>query len=372
MNVLHVITSMGRGGAEKLASDLLPKLKEKGCNVRLVSLTKNLAFAPKLKANDIDVDCLYFNGTIYDFGKIIKASRKLREIIKAEKPDIVHSHIYMADILTWIATPTGIKLISTVHGKDEWWSQTSRLRSVLKKNLDSVSGRISGKRYIAVSEYVRESIIKNFHISTSRVRTISNGIEVNSFHIGSMEKIVDKPVIIQVGRFYKEKGHIFSLQAFSILKKKVPGARLVFAGDGPLKSEIEKRSNDMGLGGSVQFLGARDDIPELLSSADIFWMPSLYEGLPIALLEAMACGVPVVAHAVGGLGALISNGENGMLVQSGDTMALAKSTLELLANPALRVKMRTNARRDIESKYSIARTADGYINAYEDLISGRW
>ena len=371
-NILHVITSLGGGGAEKLVSDLLPNLKEKGCRVRLVSLCDNLAFAPKLKANDIEVDCLYFNGSIYEVGKIIKACRRLREIVKAEKPDIVHSHIYMADLFACAAAPGGTKLISTLHGADMWWNEKTRVRSVLKTGLESFSGRLRGRRYIAVSEALKYMALKSLRMPAEQIRTIPNGIDVDGFKFTPTKKSLDRPVIIQVGRFYEEKGHVFSLKAFSILKERFAGARLVFAGDGPLRGEIEQMADDMGLGGSVQFLGARGDIPQLLSTADISWMPSLYEGLGIAALEAMACGVPVVAHAVGGLAELITDGENGVLVQSGDAGALAESTLKLLDNPELREKISANARRTVESNYSIAKTADGYINAYEDLLGGRW
>ena len=371
MNILHVITSLGRGGAEKLVSVLLPKMKKKGCKVRLVSLADKLAFAPELKASGIEVDCLHFKGTIYEIGKVAQACLRLRKIIEAEMPDIVHSHIYMADLLVRASAPRGTRLVSTLHGSDAWWSE-KKIRAVLKTYLDSYSGRLRGARYLAVSEAVKEMALRSLHLPLERTRTILNGINIDNFKLIASPRKADQPTVLQVGRFYREKGHEFSLQAFLILKEKIPGVQLILVGDGPLRSEMEQFAVELRISDSVRFLGERDDIPDLLSMADIFWMPSLHEGLPIAALEAMATGLPIVASSVGGLKELVTDSENGLLVQPRDAGALAESTIKLLANKELRERIGANARQMVDSKYSISKTADDYIKAYEDLLSGRW
>jgi glycosyltransferase involved in cell wall biosynthesis len=369
MKVLHIITSLKRGGAEVFLSNLLPLLKYKGINVSLVSMTNEIDLADILRENKIPVYTLNFKGNIYKIKDILKAIQNLKAIILKEKPDIIHSHLYMADLITQIAVGKRYPLISTIHNIDKWWSEKYRIKSRIKTFLDSFSGKLTKSYYIAVSESVRNAACKSLRIPENRIRVVYNGINLQNFTVKDYrnESIINSPIIIQVGRFYKEKGHETSMKAMLIIRKYYPKARLLLVGDGPLRSFIENEIKRLDLIDNIELLGIREDIPELLLKADIFWMPSEWEGLPIACLEAMASGLPVIASAVGGLPEIIVDGETGYLIPKGEYKQLAEYTIRLLSDFSLRKKMGLRGRQTVERKFSLEKTADEYINVYKSI-----
>lgn len=366
MKVIHVITSLKRGGAETLVSNLLPLLKHKGIDVSLVSMTNELDLADTLRANNIPVYTINFKGNIYKIKDILKAVQNFNAIIQKEHPDVIHSHLYMADLITRITVGKRYTLISTLHNCDKWWFGKRRLKSRIKTFLDAFSGRLTKSFFVAVSENVRNMACKSLHIPEDRIKVVYNGINLQDFILKDYknEPINNPPIIIQIGRFYKQKGHETAVKAMSIVKKYYPNAKLLLAGDGPLRSFIESEIKRLGLIDNVELLGVRKDIPELLSKADIFWMPSEWEGLPIACLEAMASGLPVIASAVGGLLEVVVDGGTGYLIPKGSYEQLAEKTLRLLSDFSLRKKMGLMGRKIIERNFTLEKTAEEYINIY--------
>jgi glycosyltransferase involved in cell wall biosynthesis len=175
----------------------------------------------------------------------------------------------------------------------------------------------------------------------------------------------NSPVVLTVARLDKQKGHTYLLKAAA----DVPGALFIFAGDGPEKTNLENQARELGLADRVVFLGKRNDIPELLNGCDIFVLPSLYEGLPLSIMEAMAAGKPVVASDIGGVNELVRDGETGYLVPPGDTQALAHGINTLVSDPALARKMALAGKTLAEKEFSADSMVAGVTNIYKEQLS---
>lgn len=371
MKVFHLIASLGHGGAEVLLAGLLPRLKQRGVSVAAVSVSAEVPLRTRLETDGIAVHSLGHDGPMYAIRKMMCLHDKLRRILISEQPDIVHSHLYLPDILSRIAAPLSCKLITTLHGEDKWWTEWTRVRSLGKVWLDGLTGRSRCVHYVSVSEDLRGKAAQALKIPMRRHRVIHNGVDMARFPFVHRTKN-ERPTVVQIGRFYPEKGHAVSLKALALLLKSHPGVRLVLVGDGPIRSELELQARQLGLVESVVFAGVREDIGPQLEAADIFWMPSEREALGLACLEAMASGLPVVATAVGGLCEVVSDGETGFLVPPGDAVALASRTSLLLNDFALSCRFGTNGRRRVEKLFSIDSTVSRHYESYEDLVTGRW
>lgn len=350
---------------------LLSHLKRHGVSVAAISISDEAPLRGRLESEGIPVHTLGHAGSMYALQKMARLHHELRRILVSEQPDIVHSHLYLPDILSRFAAPLSCKLITTLHGEDKWWTERTRVRSLGKTWLDGFTGRCRRMHYVSVSEYVREKAGRALKIPMRRHRVIHNGVDVVRFSFVARTKR-ECPTVVQIGRFYPEKGHAVSLKALALLRKSHPGVRLVLIGDGPIRAGLERQAGQLGLVESVIFAGAQDDIRSHLEKADIFWMPSEREGLGIACLEAMASGLPVVATAVGGLREAVSDEETGFLVPPGNAEAFASRTAALLSDFALCRSFGTNGRRRVENLFSLDSTVSHYHESYEDLVRGRW
>lgn len=371
MKVFHLIASLGRGGAEMLLVGLLSHLQRHGVSVALISISDEVPLRGRLDSEGIPVHTLGHAGSMYALQKMVRLHHALRRMLFSQQPDIVHSHLYLPDILSRFAAPRSCKLITTLHGEDRWWKERTRMRSIGKTWLDEFTGRCRGVHYISVSEDVREQAGRALKIPPWKHRVIYNGVDVARFSFVTRMKS-ERPTVIQIGRFYPEKGHAVSLRALALLVKSHPGVRLVLIGDGPIRAELERQVGQLGLVERVVFAGVQDDIRPHLEEADVLWMPSEREGLGIACLEAMASGLPVVATSVGGLREAVSDGETGFLVPQGNAEAVASCTASLLDDVALSRSFGTNGRRRVEKLFSLDATAARYHESYEDLVAARW
>ncbi len=164
------------------------------------------------------------------------------------------------------------------------------------------------------------------------------------------------------------KGHREFFSALAALPERYPVEALIIGG-GRREAEMRRLATELGLAGRVHFLGQRDDVPDLLSALDLFVLPSHSEGVSLALLEAMAAGLPVIASRVGGLPEVVTDGENGLLIPPQDPQALATALERLLADPDLAQKLGANARRHVEENYSLERLGREINEIYAELIS---
>jgi len=269
---------------------------------------------------------------------------RLVKILKENNIDILHCHrhkpsFYGALAKRFAKTPV---VLSHVHG-------LSRTRNIGRKLLNSFLFKKFDK-IIGCAESVRNDILKNNpSIAQEKVIALENSVDLERFadvpitKIEAKSKLADVPVEAfvygTVARFGLYKGHSFLIKAFEKVRKQVPSARLILAGDGPLKEEIQEQAAKAGLDDSVHFLGRRDDIPKLLRAMDTFVLPSIgSEGMPLVILEAMAAGVPCIASSLSGIPEVINSSDVGFLVPPRDENALAEAMVTLANMPEEKLK----------------------------------
>lgn len=365
MRVLFVIASLGVGGAERLLLNLAARLKARGIENMIVSVSSILEAASDKKLCP-EIVTLGFDSTIFDMPGLMKASQKLASIISTYQPDVVHSHVYIADVLSWLSAPRGVPLLSTLHGVDAWWMSHRRLLSKLKKRSYAAMARWRQVRFAAVSEDVKHLAESMGGLSRDQTVVIANGVDTDWF-VPKTGQRAHPFVIVQVGRFVPEKGHKTALHALATLKRSQPLARLVLVGAGPLRDECETLATTLGIRSEVNFVGRHADVRPWLWSADAFWMPSETEGLPLACLEAMSCGLPVVASDVGGLPEIV-DATCGYLVGRGDADALSKVTASLIEDPEHALALGRAARQKVQRNYSLDKVTEAYAAIYKESV----
>lgn len=224
-------------------------------------------------------------------------------------------------------------------------------------------------RFIAVSGEVGVQLNTNLGVPSSRIAVVRNGIVIprSSKPDARLRHEItggfDRPIILTPARLHEQKGHVHLLEA----ARTIPDALFVFAGDGPLREELENTAHRFGVADRVRFLGQRNDIPELLAICDLFVLPSLYEGLPLSVLEAMAAGKPVIATNVGGTMEAVSHGDSGLLVPARDSAALSAAIRNLMENPDLADRLAQNGRARVLRDFSCDRMVEPVSDVYREL-----
>jgi glycosyltransferase involved in cell wall biosynthesis len=310
----------------------------------------------------------------FDLGVICR----LRSYIERKGIDIVHTHILKADLLAGLALHfgRGATLIATKHN-------LSFLREHpgwLWRNLLYRLALFFPDLLIAVSDAMKDYLITVYKLHPSRVVRIYNGINVRSFGRSRIKSSggvslrteydlsSDDFVVGFIGRLVNGKGLIDLLQAMRIVVSFHRRSYLAIAGRGPLLSLLKRKARDLGIGDNVIFLGYRSDISDILAQIDALALPSLSEGLPLSVLEAMAAGKAVVATPVGGVKELIKSGETGLLVAPKNPSALADAILLLLNNNGQRKNLGLKAKAFIEHKFDTQLMLDQYDSIYQSLM----
>jgi glycosyltransferase involved in cell wall biosynthesis len=229
-------------------------------------------------------------------------------------------------------------------------------------------------RYIAVSREVARRLRQTYQIPGRKIQVIHNAVSVASFTRPDHAALrlqwlgtTNRPVILTPARLDKQKGHSYLLEAAT----QVPDALFVLAGDGAERRALETQTRALGLEQRVIFLGYRQDIPDLLASCDLFVLPSLFEGLPLSVLEAMAAGKPVIASAIGGTDEAVVHGETGLLVPPGDSTALAAAVRTLLADPALAQRLAAAGKARVQQEFSAETMVQRVTQVYDELLARR-
>lgn len=327
MKILYVITGLGNGGAERVVCDLANEMFKKGHDVKIAYLTGDALTKPDHKEIElIKVD-------LNDFNSLLPAYIRLTKIIRKFRPDVVHSHMVHANIIMRLVRITAPidKLICTAHSNNEGGT----LRMLAYRATHRLANVTTNVSNMAAQTF--ESLRA---VPSKGMRTIYNGIDLNKFKYDSytrsiinLELNIDESynLILAVGRFNEAKDYPNLLKAVSLLKQDVVYPfKVIIAGDGELRNLIEDMIGSLGLEKEVVLLGRRSDIPELMSAADLFVLPSKYEGFGLVVAEAMACECLVVATDCGGVNEVLNNSD--FLVPPSDCIALKnkmKYALEL-------------------------------------------
>ncbi len=364
IRVLYVSTSTTLGGAEKTLYTLASRLKRSAFEVPLAISVKPLGvYGERLCENGVQVASLE-GGRWPGFG----ALKALKSLIARHRPDVVHALMYQAVQLCRLAKPqTGFKLVSSprVSYRTRSWA-TLALDQALKGRDDLL---------ISESEASRSYLIARQGYDPDKVRTIYNGVEPSPRP--APEEIArlraeagagpEDFLIGAAGRLDRQKNHAALIRALAMLETLKPW-RCVIWGEGPEREHLEALIRRLGLEDRVRLLGERPQVAPCLASLDLFVLPSLWEGLPNALLEAMAAGVCCAASAVDGVGEILRDGENGFLFPADDAKAVAQSVLKAMGDDASRRQTAAAGQSEVAEKFSLSRMLDAYEAAYQEVL----
>lgn len=350
MNILHIANHLNTGGITSYLLTLTAGLTKRGHNVYIASSGggKLKQFSEK-GVNFISIPIKTKNELS---PKIIFSMIKLSGFIKNNNINVIHTHSRTTQVLGCLLSKvTDASHIFTCHG-------------FFKRRIFRRIFPCWGKKIIAISEQVKEHLINDFGVTEGDIIVIHNGIDIKKFEPVSQAlkqkakialRLGDSPVVGIVARLSDVKGHTYLIEAFKQALTKIPDAKLLIAGEGKMKDELLSLSRRMGIAERVYFIPEVDDTRDVLSAIDVFVMPSLKEGLGLALMEAEAMGLAVVGSDIGGIRTLIKNRVSGLLVKPTDVDGLAQAITELLQNPKEAGSLGSAARAFINENFSDAK-----------------
>ncbi len=378
-NVVQIITRMVPGGASNIVFDLI-KFGSDRYDITLITGIEDLPLNLNEKLPNISIKIvpeLKRNiSPLHDF----IATRKIISLLVKQKVDIVHTHTSKAGFIGRIAAkyckiPI---IIHTTHGLI--YIPDSNIPGIpdfsIVNKMFLILERWAGKYTdaLTVLSNAEKKMCHTLNLANEqKVHTISNGIDLERYTKNedagnavrkSLGIDQSEIVILSVGRLTSEKGHSFLLKGFFRLLDRHESIRLIIAGDGPERINLESQISDSSNTQNVIFSGYSNDIPSLLSAADIFVLPSLYEGFGLAIIEAMAVGLPVIASNVGGIPEIINSKNNGFLFKKGDVTELTEQLNELVMNRQKRTELGRNALKT-SKKYSLQKMLDSYYALYD-------
>lgn len=366
--VLWLIKGLGLGGAEKLLALSAPYLDRRRYEYQAAFLLPwKTAVVTELQANGIPVTCL--NHRVSADPRVVY---RIARLLRREHIDILHAHLPYTGIVGRLAarfagTP---HVIYTEHNIQERYRPLTRFLNQATLNLCDVT--------IAVSEEVRRSLIASPIVKGKCVRTILNGIDADSLSAlartgGDVREEFgipsDRPIVGVVNVFRAQKRLDLWIRAARKIAQEEPRTVFVVVGDGPLRAGIEALARREGMDGRIYFPGLRPDAPRIMAAFDVFMLTSEFEGLPVAVLEAMALRVPVVATRVGGLPDVIQDGQCGFLVEPGNVPALAARAVTLLRTPTLRQSFADAAAVRVREHFSIVRMVQETEDVYSQVLN---
>jgi starch synthase (maltosyl-transferring) len=382
---MHVILTLERAGAQEVVRILCEHLRKASCE-SVVCTFEDGPVRRDLEELGIPVEVLgarrhgieALPRFVREIGDIRK---KLAGLVERYRIDIVQTHLLQTldfVALSLLRGTSARAVLWTVHNVD-FLPEGRTLWTALKRQLhrllyQATIHRTSG--VIAVSSAVRDALMDQICAAGDRITTIPNGVDVDRFRgPGDHEALCRKlridassRLVLTVGRLTEQKGHRFLIDAAREVVAVHPDAHFLLVGEGELRSDLEERARRLDLAERVHFLGVREDLPFLLASTDLFVMPSLWEGLSIALLEAMAAGRPVVTTAVSGAVEAMVPGETGFVVPPGEAGALAEAIVQLLSDGHRAGEMGKQARQRVAARFGAAGQVERYHALYRSVL----
>ena len=358
------------GGSGALATELGIALAGRGHEVHFITYRHPFrlpAFLPHVYFHEVDVGRYpLFEYPPYDLALAVR----MHEVVLGHKLDLLHVHYAIPHATSgWIAREmlraegADVTLITTLHGTDiTIVGQDPSFQAITKFSIER-SDRIT-----AVSDFLRDETVRAFGCTGCQVQVIPNFVDPVEYdrarHPGVLREEFDgsKPILMHVSNFRPVKRVTDVVDIFARVRRHVPSS-LVMVGDGPDRIAAEDEARRLGVDRDVHFLGKIDAVAPLLASADVFLLPSASESFGLSALEALACGVPVVASDAGGLVEVIRDGETGILRPVGDVEGMADAALRLLGDRALWQRMSDAAAADARARFS----RDAIVAIYEQL-----
>jgi glycosyltransferase involved in cell wall biosynthesis len=360
--ILYLITATNAGGTEKALWELVRRLDTGRYSAHVCSLKKPGAFAPRLAAA---ADGFYDLGLSEAGGpaaalSFIPGFLRLLALARRLRPAIIHAFLFRANLYGRLAAPlAGAPAV------------ISSLRVTEAAGLAHFIDRLTGPMvdmYTAVSEAVRQEAIGRSGIAPEKIVTIPNGIDCSAFPEAAARPPNPNYFAAALpGRLHRQKGHGVLLRALSLVASERPRIEVFFFGQGPDEQGLKQMAADLGLAGRVHFMGLFADPSEALRGMDAVVLPSLWEGMPNVLLEAMAMGLPVIASRLPGIEELVLDGRTGRLCPPADAGALARALLELARDPDRGRALGRAGRRRAEEQFSMDAVVAANAALYDRL-----
>jgi len=362
LKLMQITHDLAIGGLQRVVVNLCKYIDRNKFDISVLCLRNLGEFVHEVESMGIKV---YFlpqeNGT--DYFSFLKVAKILRK----EKIDVIHTHNtqpFFDGTVGALLSGRKIRIVHTDHARDFPDKRRYMFAEWLMSHF--------AYKVVGVSDHTSQNLIKYEKINPKKIVTIPNGIDGEKFNISIDREAKRKELgiknhgpIIGLGvRLTEQKGITYLLKAMPIVAKKLSDITLVIAGDGPLEESLKKETLNLGLDKNVLFVGPRLDMPELLKLFDLYVLPSLWEGLPMVLLEAMAAECPIVATNVGGNGTVIKHKENGSLIEAKNTLSLANEIITVLSNSDLRKKYKEKSKKIFDAYFSAKIMSRKYEELY--------
>jgi glycosyltransferase involved in cell wall biosynthesis len=364
IKVLHLIASLPVGGAEELVAAVVTGLNRDRFQVQAATIGTLGAVGEELRRAGFPVISLGLdlkrNGGI----RLVAAVRRL---LRELKPDILHTHLYHPNLYGRLAA-LGLPIRGVVAEVHNAYTRTKLHRRWWNFVLSW-----STQRLLVSSTQVWQDVRHFDGVSSSRLQIIPYGIRLDDLQIPLSREEAKNRLGVKgfclgtVGRLEEQKGHASLLAALPQVCRQQPDTSLLMVGEGRKRFDLERQVQELGLAKVVRFLGTRRDLPLIYRALDIYVQPSLWEGLPLALLKAMGAGLPVVASRVSGAAEVIRDGCNGVLVPAIDVDALAAAMILLMQQPERRRELGREAQATVAAQYSQTAMLRGLEELYQEL-----
>jgi len=365
LRIAHLIESDGPGGAERMVAALATELQESGAYSLVILPADGEGWlARELSGSGIAIEHFRLNRPVSP-----ACARWLAATLRRHRIALAHAHEFSMGVYgAWAARQAGIPHLVTMHG-GRYYAERLRRRVALR------AGVTLGGRMVAVSHELARQLRRDLWLPASRICTIPNGVRFvptahstlrDELHLTAADRLV-----VAVGNLYPVKGHRVAVEALALLRDRHPRLHLAIAGRGELAEALRREAEERGIAARLHLLGLRADVPNVLAAADAFVLPSLSEGLPLALLEAMFAGCPIVASDVGEVRTVLAAGAAGSVVPAGDAAALAGALDTLLQAPDRAWELGARARRRATTDYGIASMVTRYAALYDELLRAR-
>ena len=303
----------------------------------------------------------------WDVGWIIRCCA----VVRQERVELIHAHEFRANVFgAIVAKLCGIPLVGTVHGKNYYPDHVKRRMAYRWVS--------TAATMVAVSEDLRRFLQERVGVHQDHIARIYNGVDMpermSTKQVAQFRSDLgitpSEFVLGIVGSLYPVKGHAYLFDAFRSVLKLHPKTKLLVVGQGALEDGLKRQVSELGIDHAVSFLGLRNDVPSILAALDLFVLPSLSEGLSVALLEAMSAAVPVVASNVGGTPEIVQDGQSGLLVSPENASELADCILEIVNNREKSKLLGERGRERVAKEFTTARMFHQYQELYEGCLSG--
>lgn len=363
------------GGSGAVATELGIALAERGHEVHFITYQQPFrlpAFLPRVFFHEVDVVRYpLFEYPPYDLALAVR----MHQVVRLHGLDLIHAHYAIPHATSaWIAremledTGSGVKIITTLHGTDiTLVGQDPSFKPITKFSIERSNG------LTAVSHYLKEQTYRAFGCSGCAVEVIHNFVDPDVYRRSAYPLLLheqygrDRPVLMHVSNFRPVKRVRDIIRIFAKVRKALPSV-LVMVGDGPERVQAEEEAVDLGVQDEVFFLGKIDSVAPLLANADLFLLPSQTESFGLSALEALACGVPVVASRAGGIPEVVQDGVTGALREVGDVDGMADAAIAILTDRALWKEMSEAAAADARARFSTHDVVSRYEEFYERTL----